>query len=539
MLEGNNTLIIVDDFFVERESAREIIEQSDLPIEIVGEFENGRQAVAFLREHTVDMVLADIEMPIVNGLEMQRQLNDEGIEIDIIFFSLYNRFEYVQQALRLGAFGYVIKPIDPVELLEVFSRLLERKQQLKTEQQRLDKLRGQLEYAKPILAQQFLMELFLLQDFDMKAIREQLDFHQLDLYPEDKYAVTVMEVDGYHKRTVEYSFADKELFKMQIEHSIQETFLPLGFQFVRIEQGLWAFLATSRMLNEHKAASLYEIFEGFIQQMQTQEISISCSISNFTEGLNSLSGSFALAREALQYKFSLGFGQVIDATEFDHQSTSHNLDFQDMQQQVSRIVQSGSSAEVRRYVHRVMDTGSQSKSRTAIKKISFSLINALQLALSELNLSVDDVFGPATVLQERLQPFETIGRVADEIIHIMHTACEFISSNADNNSLVVRRVRQFIEEHYHNKITVQEIADAVFYSPNYLNTLFRKETSSTLLEYLTKVRVEKAKQLLLEPNAKIYKVSEAVGYSQESYFRTVFKRQAGMSPKEYMKKIGR
>ena len=538
-METQYKLIIVDDFFVERETAKEILEQSDLPLKIISEFENGKQAFDFLQNNPVDIVLADIEMPIVNGLELLERIKAAQIKSDIIFFSLHNRFEYVQKALSLGAFGYVIKPIEPNELLDVFKRLIEKKKRLIEEHERLEGLKQTLEKAKPILADKFLRELFLPQQPEISYREEQLSFFDMDINKDDDFSVSIMELDGYQQRTNEYSFAEKELFILNVDQEISRYFKSFGILSVKIESGIWAFLISRQKLSLKSESSIYDLFERFIERMQVLEISLSCSISEYMKDLNSVRESFSLAREAMNYKFSVGYGQIIDASEIDDTPQGHIIDFNEMQTQISRIIHSGDTAEIRRYIHDLFDIRKRTYNRQRIKKIAFNLINALQSAVNELNLTIDDIFGPNTVIQDRLQPFETVGDVADEIITIMKTTCEYIGKKADNSSLVVRRVRNYIEEHYHERITVQNISDSIFYSPNYLNNLFKKETNQTLLEYLTKVRIEKAKQLLHEPNMKIYMMAEAVGYSQESYFRTVFKRLTGLNPKEYIEKISK
>jgi len=152
-----------------------------------------------------------------------------------------------------------------------------------------------------------------------------------------------------------------------------------------------------------------------------------------------------------------------------------------------------------------------------------------------MNIPNEVICSDILSLYNKFEKYETL----EDMKKALTEELKIISGNIsyqlkDYNNNVIKESKKFIKENYNNQISVQKVADSLNYSANYLNNLFKQETDETILEYITRVRMRKACEYLTGfPEMKVYEICKLVGYSQESYFRSLFKKHIGCAPKEY------
>lgn len=334
------------------------------------------------------------------------------------------------------------------------------------------------------------------------------------------------------------SYEQQEIFAMQISKIIDR-------QLKQIENGLWAkiddrhwaILISHNQINVHNQIEEmgYSIAGNISDIMFKRNISISIGVSPTFNNIAHLHENYKLAVHILQFKFNLGKGQIIRYEDVQEPLNNPSIDLNKLQKDLNILLTSGDEREAQKYVEKLFIQLGKRVSQMGVQNLCFAIIVCAQISLNELNITLEEVFGTQELIWKKLLRFSTILDIKQWLINILSFIVKYVAKRSQSESkCLINEVMCFIEENYYKKISVQSIAEHFNYNGNYLNNLFKQETGVTLLEYITKVRIETAKKLLVEePDMKIYEICETVGYQHETYFRNLFKRYTGFSPKEY------
>lgn len=166
-----------------------------------------------------------------------------------------------------------------------------------------------------------------------------------------------------------------------------------------------------------------------------------------------------------------------------------------------------------------------------IKKICENILVTINLRLDSMGCNLGDILRKDTVLENYLSKFSDKIEVRDELVKILSAIVEHKSKHG--NKKIVEQIKEYIERHLQEDITLATIAAKFYLNPSYLSQLFKSETGENYVDFLMKIRVEKAKKLLKDKNLRIQEISELVGYTDSKYFGQLFKKQVGMLPSEY------
>ena len=531
-------LIIVDDFFVERENVKDIIDKSGLEIEIAGECSNGSEALLFIEKEAPDFILSDVEMPIMNGLELAKHVRMKYPHIKMIFFSFYNKFEYVKKAIDLEAYAYILKPIVREEMIESLAKIIdERKQEIKRQQEDVE-LRRLLEQSKPLFIDKFKGELFSGLYKDEAEIWEKIDYFKVSLV-KGQYVIIIVEIDDYEKTIGGQDFEKRELFSVRVSRiikSIAEKFD--NCLWMKTDNNHWALLlskSTNASLQLRIEEQAYSISETLLDSLNSNGISASSGISLTFDNLTAANEMFQQAFYALNFKFNLGKGQIICFEDIQVDPQELSIELNSIQKELRDILTSDKPVKGEQFIEQLFLKINKNTSQYTVKNLCFSVVICMQIVLSDLNISFESIFGKEQLIWEKLMKFETIFDVKQWLINIIAAVVEFLTNKSTNQSKrIIESLKKSINRNYHKAITVKSIADELYYNANYLNNIFKHETGETILEYITKVRIENARKLLMDhPEMKMYEVCQAVGYSHESYFRNIFRQYTGLNPKEF------
>ncbi len=417
-------LIIDDDYYI-RIGIQNSIDWESLGVEIIGDAEDGEQGLEAILQLKPDLILLDVCMPFMNGLELLEQLANHKLNCNVIILSGYDEFEYAQMAIKYGVIDYLLKPIDKEKLVESILKtrdVIRKKASIHYYQQLISK-------EQHILTIQFIKELLCNRLSDSNLIYERIK--ALDLPFCDVPCRTIyLKIDDFILLEQQYSIEIINNICDNINKLLSEYFL-LGKGFLGvladISHGQWAIIL-SHLNNLSEAEQDTELRK------------------NTSEFLKKLS-------DELEYKV-------------------------------------------------------------------FVSISVSEICYSPLDLP--KVFQASKHATKKYLP------------------CTNSVIWPDNDSLndfrpEVKNTLRFINEHFSENITVQQIADSLYLSPYYLMHIFKNETGKTLVNFLTELRIEKAKELLKEPGCKIYEIATQIGYSDVKYFNKLFKKHTGLSPSEYTK----
>lgn len=529
-------LFIVDDFKIERESVKEIIAESGLELEVCGEYSNGRDALIALEKELPDFIITDVEMPFMDGLEFGEKVRQRYPQIKVILFSFHSKFEYAKKAIDLEAYAYILKPIIEEELIDAFKEMIEERKVVMQKLHEDSELKKMLQMSRPLLIDNFKRNLFVGLYKDPDEIVQQIEFLKLDRLGALCIALTV-EADDYHHKMSGKSSEEKEMYALRISMQLgQLAENTPSCLWVRMDDCHWAVMVHSEQEDEEELKTMaYTLSANLIRQLEEINISVSIGISTVTRHITCLSDMYEQAINALEYKFKLGKGQMIRYEDIQADFGSYNITFNEVQKEIAAILNTRDRDKAEFFVDKIFSRIESYASEGETKNLCISIILYIQIVLNNMNINLDSVFDKEQLLWERLMKFEIISDVKSWLNNIFYTIIEYMETSHNHQyGRIIEGAIHYIKKNYNNKITVKSIADELMYSTNYLNNVFKQKTGETILEYITKIRVEEAKRLIEnDPNIKMYELAEAVGYNHESYFRNIFKQYTGFTPKEY------
>lgn len=526
---GSYKLLLVDDFFVERENVKEMVRESDLDLVIIGEAGDGIEALEAIEAERPDFVLTDIEMPLMDGLELTERIRLQYPDIHVIFFTFYEKFEYARRAVQLGAASFILKPVFKEELLAELSKIIARKKKANDLAEQEQRLRERLKESMPLLADKFKRELFsgACRHLDDEQIRNSLGYYALDI-PDGLYLTLAVEVDRMDGHPGGGNSPDaREMRMLRFGELVAESVEGCPSVWSRYGDDRWVvLLAYARgTAPESAVEDGYGRAEKLIARMETENAAVSVGIGEPFDRLAQTGEAVERAMRALSHKFYRGYGQMIRASDIEEMSPETGWP-NHLREQLQRFLDQGDEDAVERFVDWLF-AQADGCSPSAIRGVCFAVIDACGQWLGE----------------RRPGPFAERGGAGEDLLRA--GTKEWLTSfllavlrltgrrGGAPSGGIAEGAKAYIEDHYQEAITIKRISDHLHYSPNYLNQMFKQETGVTLLEYLTKVRIEKAKKLLSDTDRKVFDVMTAVGYNHETYFRNVFKHYTGLTPKDY------
>ena len=535
-------VLIVDDFLPDRESLKEIIDSlRDDGIEVIGECDNGLDALQFMESDVPDIVVSDIEMPLMNGLELAKNIRTCNPNIKIIFCSLYNEFEYVRKALYLESYGYILKPVNAEELRECIRKVTGQITHIQRQTNEHVRLQAILNENIPALSESFIRDLVYGINRDSGDIWEKIDFLKVNL-KKGVYVLTLVEIDDYDKITSDLKIEKKQIFSFKVLGKIKELLLKANMDQVVTKLDEYHFLIIFNFptgtLPEECCKGVCAFCSKVVLEFSSTDISVSLALSKTCDDIFELNDLFEQCKYILKYKYILGKGKVLQAEDIPAAKAYKNIDFNTLQKEIRFLLNSGSASEIESYLEKIHQGVSCNSDEYNLKNFYFYIMVCIQMVLSENNVTFEEVFNEEKLVWEKLIRFETILDVKNWLKNTFVFIREYLSKKVKHkNSIIAEEVRQYIRNNFSESLCIENIADRLFYSPNYLNYIFKLETGETINDYVIKAKVEKAKEILADPKVKLYELAESLGYKQPAYFSNVFKKITGLTPKEYRERI--
>jgi YesN/AraC family two-component response regulator len=350
----------------------------------------------------------------------------------------------------------------------------------------------------------------------------------------DLFALVYIEIDDYEKITNNKTVEQKQLFSIKLYERVKETSKKFeGSYIISIDDSHFAYLVNCS-LDDDIYGKCTELAIELINEFKLSGVSITISISDACNNIRDIKTLLQQCTYIMRYKFILGNGKVLKSQDIPSGIQSLDIDLNSINVDIKFLLNSGSREDIQKYVSNIFKSDSQMINKEGIRSICLSITLCVIFVLNENNESLNPLFNDINLVWKGLLKFETITDARNWIENILVLANEQLSRKASGKyRLIVEEIEKIIKDNYMKPISVETIADELHYSPNYLSYVFKKETGETITDYMSKIKMEKAKEMLLDIRNKIYNVSEALGYSNSAYFCSVFKKFTSMTPNEY------
>lgn len=542
-------VIVVDDFVADRRQLRLMLEHiTDLNITVVGEAENGEDALELALANQVDIVFTDIEMPVCDGFQLAVELRKRLPQTKVIFFSLYDAFEYARRALYFGGYGYLLKPIDPHELETCIKTVLgviyneERERRKEAETAEILAMHRQL---MPVLKDNLLRNVLLgYSPGESFRVWDELAYLGIRL-ERGWFSLALVEIDDFDLITGYDNLDKRRIVGVKIRRYIQADLdndhnTSLNIHLIPIDDSHYGILfndASGTPDDLHHAmlrncARLLSVF-------QKTDASITISISDVCDSIEQVRGLFQQCNYQMKYKFMLGKGVIIQAGDIQPGKIPPDLDFNNVLKDIRFLVNALTPAEIQRYITDYFAVVLPTANETQLRTLCLYILICVKTVIEENKESFSSVLGSEERIWEKLHGVETIAEAMEWIKFVLIECNIYIAQKSQSkNAKLVEKVKVFIEENYTSDINLDNLAASLYYSANYINRVFKQITGETIFNYTLAFRMEKAKKMLKDPGIKLSGVSEALGYSNPSYFGMIFKKATGLTPKEYRIRYG-
>lgn len=514
-------VLLVDDEPIILRSLKVAIPWDELGLEIAGEARNGEVALRLIEEKAPQIIISDIRMPVIDGIALMKEVLPRSSKLIFIFISGYGEFEYARDALRLGAFDYLLKPIDHDELTEMLTRA----------KVKLDK---QKENEQLMLSVQMLSTLArerMFAEFTLGNSRPLQHLKWLENSElEGEYFMAVVRLDDYAALAARWSAEEKHLWLFAIRNILEEWSVDNGALSVfPFYNGEWVLLFPGR-LGEGKR----ELGEKLIADIKRySKLACSVGISRSTQGIDQLSTIYPLAAKALFQRFYSGQAGV-----FIEEETPDigGRDVKYPKELEVSLIESIRTLNMERMLvlfdEMAIFIEAQALSKELAERMIIEMVVVLYRQCENLNMQ------PDWSLEGLLGKLHCLGTLT-AMINVLKL--EFREWMLESNKVMVRedgrsvveKAKRYIEDNYHKDLSIEELSEVAGLSISHFCTLFKQISGYTFLEFVTSCRMEKAKYILQNSNVKVYQVAPLVGYQDPRYFTQVFKKATGKTPTEY------
>lgn len=503
---------VIEDEILIREGLCELIRKMFPELTVCGEAGNGQEGLSCIERENPDIVITDIKMPVMDGLEMLAKMQEKGLFPKVIVLTAYSEFSYAQQAVKLGVCDYIIKPV----MVQEFVQTMRKVQNLcEQEKKRTPDTMGSLENIVSSVL------------YGVSAVEE-----KVEEFLDRKYGISrgmpLIELLVYLGADFE---TDREKIRREMCRILKQKKVEYTLVDMEYDKAVLALL--------YDYSSRQEIERWFQNQILFQKRGVKGKEISYgmleVAGAKEIREGYQKLLPYMDWNIVLGDDVLISYPHIADVQTEICIYPVDLENQVKVAICMGETEKVREVaekLHRYFLDGrvySPKEIKESYVRFQWAVLNIAK----EVGC-IDYKMIDQKKLLERVMSAKTKGELKQTFEELFR--CMKVSDRGTEAvSLAVKKAQSMIHEFYADGITLSEIADRLNLTQEYLGAQFHREIGENFSTYIRNYRLSKAKELLIGTQLKQYEISEKVGYTDAKYFARVFKECVGMSPAEYRK----
>ena len=524
-------VFLVEDETVIREGLRDRMPWDQFGYRFVGEAADGEMALPLIRKTMPDVLITDIKMPFMDGLSLSKIVSKEFPKMKIIIISGYDDFEYARQAIEVGVDQYLLKPVTKMKLKNV---LLELKEKIEQDQEQED------------YRTQFQNEIQEYEQFSRRRFMEKILEGEL----------SVKEIyDEAQRQSIEITAAGYNLLFLYLQEKNKEKMA--GFlrkqdevlhYFLRYPQYLlfrWN-VNSYGVLIKGEMSQLEELTDQCVEFVKKtcgseEQLEWYVAAGKPVERLSRLSQCYQGVNHNFAYRFMVpGLHVLTEETlgSYVNAQGENRLDGVDSSQLNPEIIKDfltkGSSGEIQEFVQSYLQNMSKAlESRMFRDYVVLHIRFTTIMYLESIGVSKEEY---SQKIEGKYQDMSIkASQVGEYFVDVLRAAVDIRDAKSKSQGTsAMKKVLDFIDQNcYNENFSLNDVAEAVNMSANYLSATFSQSMQKTFVEYVTGKRMERAKKLLRETDRSSGEIAQEVGYKDPHYFSYVFKKNQGCSPREY------
>lgn len=521
------SIVVADDESMQCEILCQIL-SSMMPEAKVYSANNGMEAYEYMREYPVDVLITDIQMPVMDGMELIKKIAEEMPGISIVLISAYQEFEYARKALEYGAFDYLVKPFRVESIAKILGKINK-------------KIEEEVETSQQITYYEKIVQLYH-KDHQMEklalVIKGMASMEEVDEKLYQTIAMPGILLLLRWKRKIE-SGRTEGLTEFQQERLLQDIVkgFPAGY-LVPLDKGLdsreYRVALVAPGVKEQEAV---EFMENFLKESIAKQRVFWCGISREYENLaEEIQKAVEEAEEMITFSFyTRQSGGIFPWNIYQENMEKIVQSVSNIEKSIREQIHKGNSAIAAEKLDR-LEKKYSTPPYTAAFRVKHTVSSMVMRLLRDLEGMIfqseyDEMINKAYILYGACDSLEELFEISRELLR--NEAAYF--GQETGNYDAVQEIILFIKKHFREDISLQVLAEKVHFSSNYLSAQIKKRTGMTYVEYLMNLRLEEASRLLLNTDRKVVDIAKVCGFNDSSYFNRIFRRMYKISPEQYRK----
>lgn len=526
-------VFLVEDEVVIRNGIKNCIDWEKEGFEFVGEASDGELAYPQILKTKPDVLITDIKMPFMDGIELSKLVKEKFPDIRIVIVSGYDEFEYAREAILLGATDYLLKPVSAEKLVETLAKIKETEEKKNQEKDLMEKYMYEMRENVQFEKQKFFNRL-VSEQMSMSEVLDIADNLKIDISAQ-VYNFLLLKIIDDEDNLEEIN----DVYKVIEEYFIRRRDVIL---FNRGVEG-WGIIIMGD--SDERIKQIIGESNKYIENEMKKYNNVKYfgAVGMSVYRIGELKKSFHSANIIFANRFIGPYNKILFNIETQKKEDTSLIEAKDIntieenKDLLIKFLKNGTAEEVENFVNVYFDEFPSDNLKSLIMRQyiaidsyvnAISFVKGLNIDTSNLEIELEDMrklFEQETSL-EKLK--EYLSKLINKIIDLRY------SVSGNKNSEIVNIAKEYINNNYmEDDISLNTIASYVNMSPSYFSALFRKETDQTVVEYLTHVRMEKAKELLMCSSKKASDIGYEVGYKDAHYFSYIFKKIQKCTPREY------
>lgn len=517
-----------------------ILDWEDMGFQIIGMANTGTDAFDIIQKEKPDVVISDIRMPGYDGIQLIQKTAEAGIQAVFVMISGYKQFEYAQNAMKYGVKYYLLKPISEEKLRETMmeiGRELDVKQQKIVEERHL---RRQVQEARDKMKRRFLTTVLAANEKDnleSDISRNAVNAEYNTEFKDGEYRAVFVKVDirGAVGKSAEYLQDKIEQYVEKFGKDFSESISTYTHSGIVV---LFNYKNEDEEEIKRKIEELWTDLDDYVKNFEG--FSVVIGVSEATGQFKETRKCIVESMDAVKYRIKNPESKILYYDEFDYQRRPVGTIITPVKRQnYLAKIESGSAEDAAACIDE------------AVRMIRYEITNYSPVMLYDTLIYYVDLLNKTLdkAQKEKMEEYfeQWNERIDNERTELKLTEAtkayvtkviQYVQEEKkDKDIRPVREVKTYLEENYHQEISLNDLADIVSLNASYLSALFKKETGMTYTEYVMFCRLEKAKELLADTGKSIAEIADAVGYHDTRHFSKLFTRNIGLKPSEYRKCI--
>ncbi len=531
-------VIIADDEDKVCQLIYKLVDWENLDMEVVSIVHNGIEALEAIEKFKPDVVITDIRMPGYDGLEMIRRAKEIRKNLNFIIISGYRHFEYAQNAIKYGVKDYLLKPIKKSEIMDTLSLMreeyLKRTESLSSEEKYRISIKNNLDRLRSAFFTDILFKRVSAEaKMSIEGINDKYHYNFCIGF----FQVVLIKIDGVDT----YSQSNAEYIKDKVQQTIHKKLDEYCYDIESVFENNFCYIVLNCSEENKKAVrrTLKSLLDELLLQKDIIEdikITIGAGIPKNT--IRGFFSSMKTAMWAIEQRLIIGVNKVIEGAEMSSSELADSSTFTEFNRKLLDALERLDENQLKEaFVY--LEKSLKSRESTTGHEVIQMAKEAMNFYLFYLRQNKFAIRNADDFFENFSFNIENFGSMEEVFLSLSSTIIksfnQVIADKQQEDNKPIREAKQYIKAHYKEPITLEIVSDYVGFNATYFSSLFKKETNTTFSEYLTSVRMERAKELLKESNLNVATICEEVGYNDTKHFSKSFAKYTNLKPNEYRK----